>query len=121
MIAGAVIPFVAVMGGFARGRDAHESGGIVPPVPAHHLRLDKLTITNPVDDIPRWSDEIGAKISWTETIDGIEMGIEKLLDAVERRRALETLQKALNRWATKNGAKVLLTKTVDGINIKIVK
>ena len=118
-VAGLVIPFVAVMGGFARGRDAHEDI-TDSPVPAHHLRLDELTITNPVEDIPCWSDEIGAKVSWTETIDGIEMGIEKLLDAVERGRALQTLQKALNRWKTGSGAKVSLIETFDGINIKIV-
>jgi len=120
MIAGAVIPFVALMPGVARTRDMHE-GVIDPPIPPISTRYDVLIITNPVDDVPRWADEIGAKVSWAETVDGIEMGIEKILDAVERRRAIETLRKALNRWATGNVAKVSLTETIDGINIKIVK
>lgn len=42
-------------------------------------------IETPEDVAKRWATENGTKVSWTETVDGIEMGVETLVDAKRRR------------------------------------
>ena len=42
-------------------------------------------IKTPEDAAQRWASKNDAKVSWIETIDGIEMGVETLVDAKKRR------------------------------------
>jgi hypothetical protein len=52
--------------------------------PAIYEELPRA-ITTPDDVAKRWATENGADVSWAETIDGIEMGVETLVDAKKRR------------------------------------
>jgi len=42
-------------------------------------------VETPGDAARRWADENGAEVSWTETVDGIEMGVGAFVDARRRR------------------------------------
>jgi hypothetical protein len=42
-------------------------------------------IETPEGTVKRWAIENEAEVSWTETVAGIEMGIETLVDAKKRR------------------------------------
>jgi hypothetical protein len=42
-------------------------------------------IETPEDAAQRWATANGAKVSWSETVDGFEMGVESIVDAKKRR------------------------------------
>ena len=42
-------------------------------------------IETPEEVTERWATTNGATVSWSETVDGIEMGVETLVDARKRR------------------------------------
>jgi len=82
VLAATAIPFVALAPGVARAMDMQNEN--VNDTSAIYEELP-CVIETPEDAAKRWATSNGANVSWTETIDGIEMGIETLVDAKKRR------------------------------------
>jgi len=82
VLAATAIPFVALAPGVARAMDMRNEN--VNDMPAIYDELP-CAIETPEDAAERWATDNGADVSWTETIDGIEMGVETLVDAKKRR------------------------------------
>ena len=76
------IPFVALAPGVARARDMQNEN--VNDIPAIYEEFP-CAIETPEDAAVQWATENKAKVSWTEIVNGIEMGIETLVDAKKRR------------------------------------
>jgi hypothetical protein len=76
------VPFVALAPGAAKALDmqnenVNDTSAVYEESPC--------AFTTPEEAAKRWAAENGVDVSWAETIDGIEMGIETLVDAKKRR------------------------------------
>ena len=82
MLAATAIPFVTLAPSVARAMDMRNENVNDSPVIYEVL---PCAIATPEEEAKRWAAENGAEVSWTETVDGIEIGIETLVDAKKRR------------------------------------
>ena len=82
MLAATAIPFVALAPGVARAMDMRNEN--VNDTPAAYEELT-CAVETPEDIAERWATKNGTTVSWSETVDGIEMGVETLVDARKRR------------------------------------
>ena len=81
-MAAATIPFVALAPGVARAMDMRNEN--VNDTPAIYEDVTH-TIETSEDVAERWASKHGARVSWSEAVDGIEMGVETLANAKKRR------------------------------------
>ena len=82
MLAASAIPFVALAPGVARARDMQNEN--INDMPAIYEEFP-CAIETPQEAAEHWATENKARVSWTETVNGIEMGVEALVDAKKRR------------------------------------
>jgi hypothetical protein len=82
VLAGLAVPFVAVAPGVAKAMDMEsENANEIPAI----YQESPSPIRTLKDVAQEWALENGVEVSWEETVEGIEMGIEALVDAKKRK------------------------------------